>query len=313
MGQAAYDMNAVRRRRAPQTRKNVPLRVEKGGKRRLTPFQAAMQHAIQLISVALMVGFAVSLLWSEAQLVELNDQIQDAKAQLVSEQSQYTYYNSALNSKTNITSVEALIIFLRDPEGQAEAPAAAAVGVLIAGLHIAAGFRQRGIQRNAGCVVILAFQRQVGRVDDLAALRGVSTLPGALQLPAGQHRRAGIRAACGGAALVHGIVGHGRGAGHGIRRNRVFHAETGGLPGRKCGRAGRFGPSHPDDSQMEHGSRTTCHHAERRTGSQPFPHTTAGEVERLFVGRHFRLFPRDGFCSRSQDGLLALHGQQLCL
>ena len=34
MGQAAYDMNAVRRRRAPQTRKNVPLRVEKGGKRR---------------------------------------------------------------------------------------------------------------------------------------------------------------------------------------------------------------------------------------------------------------------------------------
>ena len=106
MGQAAYDMNAVRRRRAPQTQKNVPLRVEKGDKRRLTPFQAAMQHAIQLISVALMVGFAVSLLWSEAQLVELNDQIQDAKAQLVSEQSQYTYYNSALNSRTNITSVE---------------------------------------------------------------------------------------------------------------------------------------------------------------------------------------------------------------
>ena len=106
MGQAAYDMNAVRRRRAPQTQKNVPLRVEKGGKRRLTPFQAAMQHAIQLISVALMVGFAVSLLWSEAQLVELNDQIQKAKAELVSEQSQYTYYNSVLNSKTNITSVE---------------------------------------------------------------------------------------------------------------------------------------------------------------------------------------------------------------
>ena len=39
-------------------------------------------------------------------MVELNDQIQDAKAQLVSAQSQYTYYNSTLNSKTNITSVE---------------------------------------------------------------------------------------------------------------------------------------------------------------------------------------------------------------
>ena len=107
MGQPAYDMSSeVRRRKAPQTQRKVALRVEKGGKRRLTPFQAAMQHAIQLISVALMVGFAVSLLWSEAQLVEVNDQIQKAKAELVSEQSQYTYYNSVLNSKTNITSVE---------------------------------------------------------------------------------------------------------------------------------------------------------------------------------------------------------------
>ena len=105
MGQAAYDRNAVRRRRAPQTQK-PPLRVEKGGKRRLDPLQAMMQHLLQLASVALLVGFAVSLLWSEAQLVELNDQIQDAKAQLVSAQSQYTYYNSTLNSKTNITSVE---------------------------------------------------------------------------------------------------------------------------------------------------------------------------------------------------------------
>jgi len=97
----------VRRRKAPQTtQRKVALRVEKGGKRRLSPFQAAMQHALQLISMALLAGFAVSLLWSEAQLVELNSQIQSAKAELVSEQSQYTYYNSALNSRTNITSVE---------------------------------------------------------------------------------------------------------------------------------------------------------------------------------------------------------------
>ena len=107
MGQPAYDMSSeVRRRKAPQTQRKVALRVEKGGKRRLSPFQAAMQHALQLISMALLAGFAVSLLWSEAQLVELNDQIQDAKAQLVSAQSQYTYYNSTLNSKTNIASVE---------------------------------------------------------------------------------------------------------------------------------------------------------------------------------------------------------------
>ena len=107
MGQPAYDMSSeVRRRKAPQTQRKVALRVEKGGKRRLSPFQAAMQHALQLISMALLAGFAVSLLWSEAQLVEVNDQIQKAKAELVSEQSQYTYYNSVLNSKTNFTSVE---------------------------------------------------------------------------------------------------------------------------------------------------------------------------------------------------------------
>ena len=106
MGQAAYDMTEVRRRRAPHPQRNVPLRVEKGGKPRLNPVRAAMQHALQLLSAALLVGFAVSLLWSESQLVELNSKIQNAKAELVSEQSQYTYYNSVLNSKTNITSVE---------------------------------------------------------------------------------------------------------------------------------------------------------------------------------------------------------------
>ena len=99
MGQAAYNMTEVRRRRAPQAQPKVPLRVEKGGKKRLNP-------VLQLVGAALLVGFAVSLLWSEAQLVELNSQIQSAKAELVSEQSQYTYYNSALNSRTNITSVE---------------------------------------------------------------------------------------------------------------------------------------------------------------------------------------------------------------
>ena len=107
MGKPAYDMSSeVRRRKAPQTQRKVALRVEKGGKRRLSPFQAAMQHGLQLISMALLAGFAVSLLWSEAQLVELNAKIQKTKADLVSEQSQYTYYNSTLNSKTNIASVE---------------------------------------------------------------------------------------------------------------------------------------------------------------------------------------------------------------
>ena len=103
MGQAAYDYNAVRRRKAPQTQRKADLRVAKGGKRRLSPLQAAVHNAMHLVAAALLVGFAISLLWSESKLVELNDQIQDAKAQLVSEQSQYTYYNS---SSDLITSVE---------------------------------------------------------------------------------------------------------------------------------------------------------------------------------------------------------------
>ena len=107
MGQPAYDMSSeVRRRKAPQTQRKVALRVEKGGKRRLSPLQAALRNAMHLVAAALLTGFAISLLMSEAQLVEVNDQIQKAKAELVSEQSQYTYYNSVLNSKTNITSVE---------------------------------------------------------------------------------------------------------------------------------------------------------------------------------------------------------------
>ena len=97
MGQAAYDYNTARRRKAPQTQRKTALRVEKGGKRRLSPLQAALRNAMHLVAAALLTGFAISLLMSEAQLVELNDQIQDAKAQLVSAQSQYTYYNSTLN------------------------------------------------------------------------------------------------------------------------------------------------------------------------------------------------------------------------
>ena len=106
MGQPAYDRNAVRRRRAPQPQRKANLRVAKGGKRRLSPLQAAVHNAMHLVAAALLVGFAISLLWSESQLVELNSKIQNAKAELVSEQSQYTYYNSALNNRTNITSVE---------------------------------------------------------------------------------------------------------------------------------------------------------------------------------------------------------------
>ena len=59
MGQAAYDYNAVRRRKAPQTQRKADLRVAKGGKRRLSPLQAAVHNAMHLVAAALLVGFAI--------------------------------------------------------------------------------------------------------------------------------------------------------------------------------------------------------------------------------------------------------------
>ena len=50
MGQAAYDYNAVRRRKAPQTQRKADLRVAKGGKRRLSPLQAAVHNAMHLVA-----------------------------------------------------------------------------------------------------------------------------------------------------------------------------------------------------------------------------------------------------------------------
>ena len=51
MGQAAYDYNAVRRRKAPQTQRKADLRVAKGGKRRLSPLQAAVHNAMHLVEI----------------------------------------------------------------------------------------------------------------------------------------------------------------------------------------------------------------------------------------------------------------------
>ena len=107
MGQEAYNYSEVRRRAArPQPERAANFQVKKGGKRRLTPLQAAIQHAAQILALGLLVGFSVALLWSEAQIVELSAQIRTAKATLVSEQSQYDYYTNTLNTQTSIANVE---------------------------------------------------------------------------------------------------------------------------------------------------------------------------------------------------------------
>ena len=109
MAQAAYDYSDAqvkRRRPRQQPERKAALRVEQGGKRRLTPLQAAMRCAVQLVSLGLLVGFAVALIWSEAQIVELSGEIRTAKAELVSQQSQYDYYTTTLDSQNSITRVE---------------------------------------------------------------------------------------------------------------------------------------------------------------------------------------------------------------
>ena len=109
MAQAAYDYSDAqvkRRRPRQQPERKAALRVEQGGKRRLTPLQAAMRCAVQLVSLGLLVGFAVALIWSEAQIVELSGEIRTAKAELVSQQSQYDYYTTTLDSQHSITRVE---------------------------------------------------------------------------------------------------------------------------------------------------------------------------------------------------------------
>jgi cell division protein FtsL len=104
MAQVAYDLNQIQMQGAASQRKpERSFRVVRGG---LDPMHAALRHAAPIVAIALLVGLAVSLLQSEARITELTSQIQTAKATLVTEQSDYTYYTSTLNSKASIANVE---------------------------------------------------------------------------------------------------------------------------------------------------------------------------------------------------------------
>lgn len=106
MQQAAYNLDSAPRRRARPQQQKKDLQVVRGGKRRLNPLQAAVHHVMPILALALLVGLAVNLLQSEVTITELTTQIQEAKATLVVEQSEYTYYTSTMNSKASIANVE---------------------------------------------------------------------------------------------------------------------------------------------------------------------------------------------------------------
>jgi cell division protein FtsL len=107
MAQVAYDLNQVQMQGAASQRESErSLRVVRGGRTRLDPLHAMLRHAAPIVAIAMLVGLAVSLLQSEAHITELTSQIQTAKATLVTEQSDYTYYTSTLNKKASIANVE---------------------------------------------------------------------------------------------------------------------------------------------------------------------------------------------------------------
>ena len=113
MGQPAYDYHyneaaftQTVRRPAPQPERRVNLRVEQGGKLAISPLRAMMQHGVQILALGVLAGLSVALLFSEARIVELSGDIRQAKAELVSAQSQNDYYTTTLNVQSSITNVE---------------------------------------------------------------------------------------------------------------------------------------------------------------------------------------------------------------
>ena len=113
MGQPAYDYNyngitlgqAVRRP-APQPERRPDLRVEQGGKAAISPLRAMMQHGVQILALGLLAGLSVALLFSEARIVELSGDIRQAKAALISAQSQNDYYPPPLTPQSIFPSGE---------------------------------------------------------------------------------------------------------------------------------------------------------------------------------------------------------------
>ena len=113
MGQPAYDYHyngtafaQTVRRPMPQPERRMNLRVEQGGKQAISPLRAMMQHGMQILALGVLAGLSVALLFSEAKIVELSGDIRQAKAELVSAQSQNDYYTTTLNVQSNISNVE---------------------------------------------------------------------------------------------------------------------------------------------------------------------------------------------------------------
>ena len=99
MGQAAYDYNAVRRRKAPQTQRKANLRVAKGGKRRLTPLQAALNSKTNITSVEETAGRLGLMKIDQSQITYIRLGESDTLERTQSAVRQWTdfIYNGAVN------------------------------------------------------------------------------------------------------------------------------------------------------------------------------------------------------------------------
>ena len=102
MQQAAYDLDNFANR-PDDSRPRV--RVAKGGVR--SRRRAELMYYFRItITLALLLGLTVSLLYSYAELNEITLNVQWTQNELNEARSEYDYLSSELNSKTNLKAVE---------------------------------------------------------------------------------------------------------------------------------------------------------------------------------------------------------------
>ena len=105
MQQQAYDFSMFAPQRA-KPEKKPPLRTVEGGKKPQTGLKKAAVSFGNVLCCAVFLALAVLLIQSKVTITELTTQQQKTQAQLTDAQSTYNYLNGALNSRTNMASVE---------------------------------------------------------------------------------------------------------------------------------------------------------------------------------------------------------------
>lgn len=109
MAQEAYNFarfESAAERAPQQAQSTTSLRSVKGGKPKNTASKKIFGNVMQVAMVVLFFAVAIALVQSEVKLTEYTRQIQLQSAELVTQQSKYSYLESALNASVNLDQVE---------------------------------------------------------------------------------------------------------------------------------------------------------------------------------------------------------------